>query len=153
MSTCFYLKQPIPRQELESVGVNFQEGELRENPYTWIVESKDTNYLHPHIDDDGTVYGWTRYGGNSSGYLIDILDQNLIEWCSEYDLQDSEYPIQFVQKLTGHPYEVCEDFLIENLPSVDYYWSDNKRQFVLDFLEEEKQTLQEYLEEYLAEQE
>ena len=153
MSTSYYLRKPITRQELESVGVTFQDGVLRDKPHTWIVQSKDTNYLHPHTDDDGIIYGWTRYAGNKSDYLIDILEENLIEWCCEYDLQDEGYPIEFVQKLTGHPYEVCEDFVIENFPQFDYYWSENKRQFVLDFLEEEKETLENYLTEYLAEQE
>jgi len=94
MSTYFALKNPMTKQEMKNIGITFKEGfmELRDGkkkPHTWIVEKEDTNYLHPQIMND-VVHGWTRYGGNNSNYLIDILEENNIEFYDEYQIADAE---------------------------------------------------------------
>ena len=151
MSTYHYLKEPMSREELEDMGVIFQDGELDEEPYTWIVESKDHNYLHPSIgEESGNIYGWTRYYGSNSQFLMDILDKNGVQHCDEYDL-DFNLPIENVGAFFDivnrdeQTHEHLYDFIIENLPMLDYYFSEDKYDFLEKWSEENKKDFQNYL--------
>ena len=167
MSTYYYLKTPQTRQSLEDMGVQFHDGMIErrdgtKTPHTWIVEGNEdtgfTNYLHPYIDEQNMVSGWTRYAGNSSSNLIDILDFNDVIFCSEYDCE-IDVDLETISEVFGidtndeNLVEVVWDYLIGEVPSIDLYFSDDKKQFLIDFLEEDKETWENYLEEYLAEQE
>ena len=134
MSTDYYFRNTIRREELESVGVKFQDGMLNEKPHTWIIEKENTNYLHPHHDTDNIIYGFTRFGGNDPSYLIDILDSNGIEWCDEYDLEDS-FPVDSIVEELGinlDNYTITDDDLVNILYeekyddwyTLDYYWAE-----------------------------
>tara|TARA_R110000868_G_scaffold376015_1_gene640737 strand:+ start:295 stop:825 length:531 start_codon:yes stop_codon:yes gene_type:complete len=159
MSTSYHLKTPQSRQSLEEIGILFHDGEekTRNNetiPYTWIVnnskEEDITNYLHPNIGNDNMVYGWTRYRGNSSDELSDILDGRLIEYCSEYDL-DFDVPVETLLNLfdldedNEELSEALMEFIYDNLDMLDFVWSSDKRQFLLDFWKEEGKQFEEIL--------
>ena len=140
MSTFYSFRRPISREELENVGVKFHDGLLDDSsPYTWIVEEEDidpnhlgvcTNYLHPSFHD-GFIYGFTRYAGNNPEYLLDILDDNNIDFCSEYDLDDC-YPVDDIISLLGIDvdsdedlYDDITDLIMSDFYALDYYWAVN----------------------------
>ena len=163
MSTSFYFKNPTTRIELESIGVTFQDGELettkgQTKPHTWIVESKDNNYLHPHFDEDKNfIYGFTRYGGNNPSYLCNILELNHIDFCDEYDCGEEPYPFDEIAEIFGFDYstdeeldEVFEEFVYDEFPSLDYYWaiqSGEEDEFIQEWCQEYEPMFVEYLNE------
>ena len=129
MSTFYSFRRPVSRPELEKVGVKFQDGMMDDgNPHTWIVEKEDTNYLHPSFHD-GFIYGFTRYAGNNSSYLLDILHENNIDFCSEYDLDDC-YPVYDIISTLGIDvdsdedlYDDITDIIMNEFDALDYYWA------------------------------
>lgn len=163
MSTSFYFKTPTTRTELESIGVTFQEGELdlrdgQKKPHTWIVESYDNNYLHPHFDEDNNfIYGFTRYGANNPSYLCDILDADGIEFCDEYECGEDGYPLSEIADVWGFDYsadeeldEVFEEFVYDEFPSLDYFWAVKDGQedkFIQEFCQENEEMFKEFLKE------
>lgn len=147
MSTFYCLREPISRQELENVGVKFQDGMKDDGPGMWIVEKEDTNYIHPSFHD-GLIYGFTRYGGNNSNYLLDILDNNNIDFCCEYDLDDC-YPVHDLISALGIDvdqdddlYDDITDLIMDNFYSYDYYWAirdGNGDEFLNNWVEEHRE--------------
>jgi len=145
MSTYFNLRTPISRQELESIGVTFKDGTLEGHDKTWIVETEDTNYLHPEHDGDGMVYGFGRYGGNNPQYLLDILDNNGIDWCTEYDL-DGCYPLEDIVDRLGlsideddDSYDTLYDLVFDEWYAYDYYFASRDGradEFIEEYIEE-----------------
>ena len=180
MSTYFYFNEPVTRQELESYGVNFLDGEIERNgekhPYTWIISTPEkqegTLYLHPNFLDDEKIYGWTRYGMNNSGFLETILKKNFIEYADEYSVSDYAGNIDFegIAKQLGYDVpdkdsdeydEFMEEFNIGfyegDFCSVEFYFSKDKRKYLKDLIESEqfRQEVATYLEKqgYLIESE
>jgi hypothetical protein len=163
MSTYFYLKTPISRTELESIGVTFQDGELEtrdgsKEPHTWIVESKDLNYLHPSIDEeDNLIYGFKRYGANDPSYLCDILDNNNIDFCDEYECGETAHPFSEIADVWGFDYstdeeldETFEEFVCDEFPSLDYYWAvkdGEEDKFMQEWCSENEEIFKEFLKE------
>ncbi len=76
MSTYFSFTNPITKQELEDLGVNFHAD-------GYIVDEDNDNELHTKDGLDGIIYGFTRYARYDAEYLLDILDDNGIKWVDE----------------------------------------------------------------------
>jgi hypothetical protein len=155
MSTYFNFKTPITRTNLESIGVTFQDGEDDGKPKTWIVESKDLNYLHPDFDkDNNLIYGFTRYGANNSSYLCDILELNRIDFCNEYEWGETAYPFSEIADVWGFDYstneeldETFEEFVYGEFPSLDYYWAINdgeEDKFIQEWCSENEEMFKEF---------
>lgn len=120
MSTYYGLRNPMTKKEMLVIGVKFNDGLM--------VDRNNKNYLHPSGEEE-VIYGFTRYGGNNSDYLLDILDKNGIDWMSEYDLDDC-YPIYEIAEELGVELDDEEDLYDEfyeivsdnDWYSADYYW-------------------------------
>ena len=157
MSTYFHLKTPITRTNLESIGVRFQDGESDGEPQTWIVESKDLNYLHPDFDkDNNLIYGFTRYGANNPSYLCDILDADGIDYCDEHEPFEDGCPFSEIADVWGFDYsadeELDEEFeeLVCDFPSVEYYWAvkdGEEDKFIQEWCSENQEMFEEFLKE------
>ena len=148
MSTFYSLRNPMTKKEMKNIGVKFQDGILNDNPKTWIVEKKNTNYIHPHFTSDDKIHGFTRYAGNSATFLLDIIESNGIDYCSEYDLDDC-YPMYEIAEELGINIEDDEDlyddftdiFYDSEWYALDYYWAqfDGKAdEFIKEWCKENK---------------
>ena len=52
--------------------------------------SDDGHHVHPQFDDDGFLVGFSRFGGNSVEWLLDLLDTFDVWPTSEHDPQYAE---------------------------------------------------------------
>lgn len=158
MSTYFYLKTPITRTNLESIGVTFQDGEDDGKAKTWIVESEDKNYLHPDFTgmDNNLIYGFTRYGANNPSYLLDILDAGGIDYCDEHQPFEYEWPFSEIADVWGFDYSADEELdeafeeLTIDFPMEHYFWAVKDGE-VVEFIQKWCSENQEMFEEFLKE--
>jgi hypothetical protein len=144
MSTYYGLRTPMTKNEMSSIGVKFDDGLM--------VDKNNKNYLHPqYCGDSESMYGFTRYAGNSADYLVEILDKNGIEWMCEYDLDDC-YPIyEIAEELGvelddyGDLYDTFSDIVSDNdWYSEEYYWAmqdDNAEEYIKEWCNEHKEDI------------
>ena len=149
MSTYYAFRNPMKKQELEAIGVTFQEGEVDGKPHTWIVEKEGLNYLHPLENPEGDIiYGFTRYGGNNPEYLLDILDDNGIGWVDEYTISDwqeavRDYMIDHfgLDAEDDETQDLTWDALCE-IQIIDCIFSNNPDEFIKEWCEKNKEMFQ-----------
>jgi hypothetical protein len=157
MGTYYALKEEHTRKQLEEIGVLFLDGVLEEHPgitrpYVWIVNELpvvkgQTQHLHPNFTDEGFIYGFTRYGSHSTDFLEDILEANMVEYVDEYSLQEMCIPTEIASTVLGIELNEENNDVLANAildifyESHDMYFSPNKTQFVLDWLETNKDEL------------
>ncbi len=150
MSTYFAFAEPMTRQEMETFGVIFFDGEIQlrdgKETYTWIISTStvidgETQYLHPNFFPDGLIYGFTRYGNNGTKFLTDILEENFISYVDEYQIQDMYIPTGIAAVVYGISIsdEEVEEKLSEALSEnfcdhIDMYFSRNRRKFIMEWL-------------------
>jgi hypothetical protein len=144
MSTYYGLRNPMTQNEMLAIGVRFDDG--------MIVDNNNENYLHPqYVNDTEAMYGFTRYAGNNPEYLLEILDENGIDWMDEYDLQDC-YPIfDIAEELgvelddEGDLYDTLSEIVSENdWYTEEYYWAmqdDNTEEYIKEWCNEHKEDI------------
>jgi hypothetical protein len=143
MSTYYGLRTPMTKNEMSSIGVKFDDGLM--------VDENNKNYLHPqYIGDSESMYGFTRYAGNSADYLVNLLDKNGIDWMCEYDLDDC-YPIYEIAEELGveindedDSYDEFHDIVFTDWYTEDYYWvmKDGKsEEYIREWCKENKEQI------------
>jgi hypothetical protein len=108
------------------------------------------NYLHIEDSLSGEIYGFKRYGGNNPEYLLDILDNNGIQWCDEYDIGEC-YPYYELAELFGvdvdddDKYDDFCDVILDKWAAEDYHWAcvdGVEDEFLQSWFEEHKSVIQ-----------
>ena len=142
MSTYYAFRNPMSEKDLETIGLKIEDG--------FIVDENNKDNAICIEEGYGEIYGFTRYGGNNPEFLIDILDENGIDWCDEYDLSDyGTPPLTDMAEHFGvdtedeNLYDLFEDFVYGNWFSADYYWSEDQEEFIKEWCEENKELFQE----------
>lgn len=135
MSTYFAFRNPMTKQELENIGVNFDDD-------NYIVDENNENELETAIYGDD-VYGFTRYAMDDADYILDILYDNGIEWADSYELNDSdEEGFRDIADHLGLEYDNIVEHIGSEWVSDDYYWSDDKEEFITEWCQQNKQLFQ-----------
>jgi hypothetical protein len=142
MSTYYAFRNPMSEKDLETIGLKIDEG--------WIVDNDNENAIS--IEDTyGEIYGFTRYGSSDPEFLLDILDENGIDWCDEYDLNDLGVPTYDIAEHYGvdtedeNLYDLLQDFVYGEWYAADYYWSEDKDEFIKEWCEKNKELFQEVI--------
>ena len=142
MSSYYGLRNPMTQNEMLAIGVRFDDG--------LIVDNNNENYLHPSGELEA-IYGFTRYAGSNPEYLLEILDENGIDWMGEWDFEDC-YPIFEIAKELGVElddygdlYDTFSDIVSDNdWYSEEYYWAmqdDNTEEYIKEWCSEHKEDI------------